>query len=53
MPAAKPEDTIAAQSELIEQERRRLGVDLPETLIELQQQAVRRLARSLDDQDKG
>ncbi|RKZ11544.1 hypothetical protein DRQ50_13445 [bacterium] len=32
------------QLALIEQERARLGVDLPETLIELQQAAVRRLA---------
>lgn len=34
----------AAQRELIERERARLGVDMPETLIELQQEAVRRLA---------
>ncbi len=34
----------AAQRELIERERARLGVDMPETLIELQQEAVRRHA---------
>ena len=36
------------QLELIEQERARLGVDLPETLVELQQVARRRL-ESRDD----
>ena len=46
-----PEDTVAAQSELIERERSRFGTDMPETLIELQQQAVRRLAESLEKRD--
>jgi excisionase family DNA binding protein len=44
-----PEGTVRAQSELTEQERKRFGTDMPETLIELQQQAVRRLAASLDE----
>lgn len=34
----------AVQRELIERERARLGVDMPETLIEMQQEAVRRHA---------
>jgi len=38
------EQAAAAQRDLIERERARLGVDMPETLIELQQAAVRRLA---------
>jgi len=40
------------QRELIDQERARLCVDMPETLIDMQQEAVRRLAeahRSDDD----
>jgi len=47
-----PADTVEAQSQLIERERRKFGTDLPETLIELQQQAVRRLARSLEERDE-
>jgi excisionase family DNA binding protein len=40
------------QRELIEQERARLGVDLPEMLIDLQQSARRReAARAGDDRD--
>ena len=37
--------TAVAQRKLIEQERRRLGVDLPETLIDLQQAALERSGR--------
>jgi excisionase family DNA binding protein len=35
--------TARAQRDLIEQEARRLGVDLPQTLIDLQQAALKRL----------
>jgi excisionase family DNA binding protein len=37
------------QRELIEQERARLGVDLPETLVDLQQAARRRLEGPPED----
>jgi excisionase family DNA binding protein len=47
-----PELEAAAQRDLIERERARLGVDLPETLIDMQQEAVRRLAaRSRERED--
>jgi excisionase family DNA binding protein len=40
-----------SQFELIEKESRRMGLDRPETLIELQQAAARRLAEQADDGD--
>lgn len=39
-----PEQAAATQRDLIEKERARLGVDMPETLIDMQQEAVRRHA---------
>ncbi len=45
----KPTEQPLTQSELIEQESRKLGVDRPETLIELQQEAKRRLEQDADD----
>lgn len=42
----RAEETIAAQIALIEKEAARFGLDLPETLVDLQQQAVRRRAES-------
>jgi excisionase family DNA binding protein len=42
----------AAQRDLIERERARLCVDLPETLVDMQQEAVRRhAARSRERED--
>lgn len=38
-----------SQRELIEQERSRLGVDLPEMLVDMQQEARRRLAERDED----
>ncbi|MCP4572809.1 MAG: helix-turn-helix domain-containing protein [bacterium] len=47
-----PESAAVAQRELIERERARLGVDMPETLIDMQQEAVRRhAARHHRDED--
>lgn len=42
--------TARAQQELIEKEARKLGVDLPQTLIDLQQAALRRSARKPQDE---
>ncbi|MBU0741450.1 helix-turn-helix domain-containing protein [bacterium] len=44
-----PEPKPLTQSELIEKESRKLGVDRPETLIELQRQARKRLEQERDD----
>lgn len=46
-----PEPPRPAQSQfdLIEQESRRMGLDRPETLVELQQAAVRRLAKQAEE----
>ena len=48
-----PEMAAADQRDLIERERARLGVDMPETLIDMQQEAVRRHAARFrrDDED--
>jgi excisionase family DNA binding protein len=42
----------SSQLELIEQERARLGVDLPETLIDLQQAAKKRLEHAEKDKNE-
>ena len=41
--------TARAQQKLIEQEARRLGVDLPQTLIDLQQAALMRAAKKPEE----
>lgn len=43
-----PVESIS-QIELIDREARRLGVDLPQTLIDLQQEAKRRLSGETED----
>jgi excisionase family DNA binding protein len=45
----EPAEVSVSQTELIAREARRLGVDVPQTLIDLQQAAKRRLSESPGD----
>jgi len=48
--AVEPEKEMLTQAELIAREARRIGVDLPQTLIDLQQAAAKRKS-SGDEED--
>jgi len=45
----RPEERPLTQEELVEQETMRLGVDRPETFLEMQRAAKKRLEESSDD----